>query len=292
MEYFLMVFMSFASSVKSLIQGKFGREHMKNNQDALLYNTLMFAATALIFVVWFCVKGEGLPSWPTVLLASVMGLCETVFQLCFTKALSRGSVSLTAMINNFYLLFPILFGALVYGERVTAMQGVGVILFGAAMVLTASPENGKKNDIKWLLMALACMSCSGIISVAQKFHQHMPCSDEGSAFIVVDNLMALVTSGLVCLLRRRRDGEKATVLLTPTLTGSILLVGLILGGYHLTSLYLNGVTDSVIMYPILSVTNLLFTALWSVVIFKDRLTLKKGLALLVGTASIVLINLR
>lgn len=291
-EYVLLVVMAFASSIKALIQGSFSRKHMKNSQDALMYNCVMFAAAALIFAVCFVFSGEKLPSLATVFLASCMGFCSLFFQLFYSKALARGSVSLTAMINNFSLLLPITLGALAFGEKISVLQICGVALFAAAMMLTVSPENGKKNDIKWLLMTLTCMTASGTVAMVQKIHQHTAAAGESFGFIVIANLSALIFSGIVYLVKDRQGKEKRTVPLTMNIIAPILLVGLILGVYHLMSLYLNGVIDSVIMYPVTNVANLMFITFWGVVIFKDKLPFKKILALLVGAASIVLINLK
>ena len=71
----------------------------------------------------------------------------------------------------------------------------------------------------------------------------------------------------------------------------IVLVGLIMGLYNVLTLYLSGRLDSVIMYPAINVINMAFTTLWSVTVFKDRLSRRKALALLIGTASVVLISL-
>lgn len=292
MDYVLMVLMAFASSVKALIQGVFGRKHMKNSQDALMYNCLMFAATAGIFLIYMLLfTSEGFPSLTTILLAGCMGLSSTIFQTFYTKAMGRGSVSLTMMINNFYLLFPIVASNLMYNERVAPVQIAGIVLLAVSMLLTATPERGKKNDIVWLLLAVTCMACSGFVAIIQKVHQRSAFAAESTGFVVTSNLTALIFSSAVYQFRKLKGGEQRTVRLTLDVVLPILLVGLILGGYHMLALYLNRVTNSVIMYPVINVTNLMFGALWGAVIFKDKLSLRKGLALAVGAASIALINL-
>lgn len=290
MLYLLLPFLSFIASVKALIQGRFGRQYGKNSQDAVMYNCVMFAATALIFFILYLFSGEGLPSAPTVYLAVVVGACSVAFQFFYTKALGRGSVSLTALINGFYILFPTVLGIAAYGERIVPVQMVGAALFVATMLLTVTPEQGRRNDGKWLAMALACMAASGTVNALQKVHQHTAAHAEYTSFIVLNNIAAFVFSLLIYLIHRARTGERRTAPFTPRVVAPIGLVGLILGLYNVLTLYLSGRLDSVIMYPAINVINMAFTTLWSVTVFKDKLSRRKALALLVGTVSVVLIG--
>lgn len=291
MLYLLLPFLSFIASVKALIQGRFGRRYGKNSQDAVMYNCVMFAATALIFFILYLFSGEGLPGAPTVYLAVIVGACSVAFQFFYTKALGRGSVSLTALINGFYLIFPTTLGALAYGEAIAPVQMVGAALFVATMLLTVTPEQGRRNDGKWLAMALACMAASGTVNALQKVHQHTEAHAEYMSFIVVSNIAAFAFSLLIYWIHRARTGERRTAPFTPNVVAPIVLVGLIMGLYNVLTLYLSGRLDSVIMYPAINVINMAFTTLWSVTVFKDRLSRRKALALLIGTASVVLISL-
>lgn len=291
MLYLLLPFLSFIASVKALIQGRFGRQYGKNSQDAVMYNCVMFAATALIFFILYLFSGEGLPSAPTVYLAVVVGACSVAFQFFYTKALGRGSVSLTALINGFYILFPTVLGIAAYGERIVPVQMLGAALFVATMLLTVTPEQRRRNDGKWLAMALACMAASGTVNALQKVHQHTAAHAEYTSFIVLNNIAAFVFSLLIYWIHRARTGERRTAPFTPRVVAPIGLVGLILGLYNMLTLYLSGRLDSVIMYPAINVINMAFTTLWSVTVFKDRLSRRKALALLIGTASIVLIGM-
>ena len=204
MLYLLLPFLSFIASVKALIQGRFGRRYGKNSQDAVMYNCVMFAATALIFFILYLFSGEGLPGAPTVYLAVIVGACSVAFQFFYTKALGRGSVSLTALINGFYLIFPTTLGALAYGEAIAPVQMVGAALFVATMLLTVTPEQGRRNDGKWLAMALACMAASGTVNALQKVHQHTAAHAEYMSFIVVSNIAAFVFSLLIYWIHRAR----------------------------------------------------------------------------------------
>ena len=140
-------------------------------------------------------------------------------------------------------------------------------------------------------MALACMAASGTVNALQKVHQHTAAHAEYTSFIVVSNIAAFVFSLLIYLIHRARTGERRTAPFTPRVVAPIGLVGLILGLYNVLTLYLSGRLDSVIMYPAINVINMAFTTLWSVTVFKDKLSRRKALALLVGTASVVLIGM-
>ena len=168
---------------------------------------------------------------------------------------------------------------------------VGAALFVATMLLTVTPEQGRRNDGKWLAMALACMAASGTVNALQKVHQHTAAHAEYMSFIVVSNIAAFAFSLLIYWIHRARTGERRTAPFTPNVVAPIVLVGLIMGLYNVLTLYLSGRLDSVIMYPAINVINMAFTTLWSVTVFKDRLSRRKALALLIGTASVVLISL-
>ena len=112
---------------------------MKNIADGVLFNGLIFLFSALLFA-----KNAAVEHWSIAAFGATFGILTVVFQLSYIKAMSLGNVSLTVMMVNLSMIIPIALWIAVYGEKLTPLRILGIILTVVAIVI--SIDRGQKSN--------------------------------------------------------------------------------------------------------------------------------------------------
>jgi transporter family protein len=108
-----------------------------NSNFATFLRTIVVVA-ALGILVWSTGETESLSglSSKTVIFLVLSGLATGASWLCYFRALQLGNASQVAPVDKLSVVFVAIFGALLLGERMSAMgwSGVGLIAVGAILV--------------------------------------------------------------------------------------------------------------------------------------------------------------
>jgi len=98
---------------------------------------LVFRATALLLVAAVVAGTRApmrlAPRWAAV--AALVGIGDTLGNVLFAAASGHGLVSLTSVLASLYPIVTVVLAAAVVGERVAALQRVGIVLTLAGVVL-------------------------------------------------------------------------------------------------------------------------------------------------------------
>ena len=137
---------------------------------------------------------------------------------------------------------------------------------------------------------ITLLTCAGI-GLLQKVHQTSEYKNELMGFLIV----AFVTSSIISLggyfVFKRQENtiakEKATKKWVLNFILALVICGVGVAGNNAINLYLSGVIDAAIFFPIANGVPLLCSLLVSFVLFKERLKKKQLWGLLVGIVAIV-----
>ncbi len=93
--------------------------------------------------------------------------------ICGFKALEKMPVSLYGIIDLSQMLFTMLLGVIFLGERMTLLQGAGLVLVLGGLLMLKAGKNGgaMKNEgvsMKWVGLALICCLFNGISGTMDK----------------------------------------------------------------------------------------------------------------------------
>ena len=259
------------------------KQSAKTNTGATVFNLNKTLSGLAVFLVWGLVQGFSLHG-PTL----ALGLCYGVF-LCISmhtgfRALALGPMALTSIIASFSLLVPFFFGIFFWKEPLTLFGGCGILLLLLSIVLI----NGKKTkgfSLRWFLYALATLLTNGACSVIQKYHQMQFPTLYRNEFMVA----ALLTVSLLLF---------ATQLVKPSqqpqffsLCGLGLLSGILNGAANYIVLYLSATENASVLFPIVSVANIVAVWLVGLLFFKEKLTLLQSIGLILGIFSVFLLKM-
>ena len=264
------------------------------NRDSRLSGSFAYTAVGCLVAaaVLFAWGGFGKASLFTVLLGVLFGAVTALQGVTNMAALQVGPLSYTTVIISFSTLISALSGVLFFGESIGLWQIIGMVLMLASFALANGGENGgKRANLRWLLLCVVAFLATGAIGVMQKIHQSSAFKEELNAFLVIAFGVSASLSGVVALLLRKKESgseenrnDRGGMMLLFLL---MLVSGVCVAANNKLNLYLSGVIDSVIFFPVVNGGGLVLTTLASLIIFKERLRTKQWIGILLGIASVL-----
>ncbi|MBQ8893940.1 MAG: hypothetical protein IJ043_05975 [Clostridia bacterium] len=260
-------------------QSALGKQYAAKGGKAVVFNLNKALAGSLVFLLFGLLNGLELhlPSW---LFGLGYGAALCLSMHTGFKALAMGPMALTSIIASFSLIIPFLFGITVWKEPLTLPGGIGMILLLAAILLL----NFKKEDglsVRWSVYAFLTLAANGACSLIQKYHQICYPGQYRTVFMLAAMLAVLV------LLSGAGLGEKQKF--TLSLPG--LAAGLMNGAANYIVLYLAAAEKASVLFPVVSVANVIAVWLIGRIVFKEKLKGMQLLGLAAGLGAILLLNL-
>jgi len=143
-------------------------------------------------------------------------------------------------------------------------------------------KSGEKAGKKWALFTFSCFITNGLCSVVQKLHQTVYPGQYCKEFMSV--AFGVITLILLAILVVKYKGiEKQSV-------KKSVASGACTGISYLITLYLASIFDATVLYPTIAVFGAVLNCFASRVVFKEKLRKLQIVAVVMGIASIILIQ--
>jgi len=256
-----------------------------------LYNTLASVTAAIVL---FCMNGFSLPSLFTVVLGIVFGIITALQQVSNIQALKLGPLSYTTVIASLSTMIPTLCGAVIWGEHIAPVQWIGILLMVGCFLLSVSSDaEQKKTSARWLIFCAVLFVCTGGIGVMQKWHQNTVYKEELDAFLLIAFLFSTVYSAVLLWHHlKTKDASDIRVVFDAASIRMWVLLLIAVGGIcaalnNKWNLYLSGVMDSAVFFPVVNGGGLVLTTVSAVILFRERLSKKQWLGMPLGTVAVV-----
>ena len=123
----------------------------------------------------------------------------------------------------------------------------------------------------------------------QKVHQSSAHRDELNAFLIIAFLSSALFCTVFAVLLQKREARTAREKgrITWRLLAIMLASGVCVAANNKYNLYLSGVMDSAVFFPIINGGGLILTTLAAVVMFGERLSKKQWIGIALGIASVI-----
>ena len=274
------------STVKNILIKSFSGFSIKNREFFGIQATIFGAGSiALVFVNIFDFKGISLFTFLLALLYGVVLLCAQWF---YTIALTNGKTAVCTTIYSFGFILPTLSGTIAWQESISVFGVIGILIVFPVLIISglgskkSSSDNGSKKYIIPLIIALLC---SGGLGIIQKIQQKSEFANQKSTFILIAFVFAFITSILFFLLMKR--GKKR---ITGKIFGFSAIMGVVFSVCNLLNTYLAGKLDSAIVFPALNIGAIVMSVILGLIIYREKLTKRDILIMLLGVSAIVLVN--
>ncbi len=267
---------------------KKGYDNRSSSPGVFYFGAVMSVSAMLVFLV----SGIGtLRFLPEVLPYSIV-FAVSYFAAMMGQflALRYGPLSLTTLIASYSLLLPTLYGLIFLHDDISPLFFPGLALLILSLLLIYLKRNREKTNTsvswKWIVFLIIGFVGNGMCSIVQKMQQ---ISMEGQfknelmiyALLLITVLMLL--SGRILergqFRTTLREGWKFAV-----------PCGLCNGIVNLLTMVLAGMMAASVEFPILSAGSLLVTFLFSVCLYREKLSLRQWIGAATGVASIILLS--
>ncbi len=256
-----------------------------------VFNAISCLTAAAILLCW---GGLGSLSAFTVILGLVFGAVTALQGIANIAALQLGPMSYTSVIISFSTLISALSGVMFFDESLGWAQIVGIVLMLASFVLAAKSDGDEKRaNLKWLALCLITFAATGGIGVMQKVHQSSEHRNELNAFLIIAFVSSAILCAIFAALLKQRETRSTDVKSNENgkwlwiLLGIMVASGACVAVNNKFNLYLSGVMDSAVLFPIVNGGGLVLTTLAAVLLFREKLSKKQWVGIVFGIASVV-----
>ena len=234
----------------------------------------------------------------TLLMAVLFGIITAAQQITNSAALSTGPWSYTSMIISMSTVITALSGFLFFHESIRITQLFGIATMLVCLILSVKPEDGeqKKKTLRWFFWCILSCFCSGGIGIMQKIHQSSDHRGELTMFLIIAFIGSFLFSAVNMVLTKKHTEKKEEPLFCKKIAPFLLAVifgaaGIGAALNNLINLYLSGVVESAVFFPIVNGGGLILITAASLVFFREKLTRRQWVGMAFGITAVLLLCL-
>lgn len=279
------VFMSASSSVFGKI---FNKQNETKKDATFFYNFLLLSSVCLgwgiLYALDFSFNANVL--WYSLLFA----ICYTVYNIGIINALKHGPTTLTSLLVSLSLLVTTIWGFIFWDAKVTVFVVIGLVLvvFSITLCLYAKENDKKTISMKWLFyVALAFFGNAGC-TISQRTQQIQYNGAHGKMLM----LFATGMSALAYLFIYLKSDKRDTPIMLKTSWWYPVCAGvcnLVLNVFVML-MALTSLSPSLI-YPVIGVGGLAVVTVFSLFVFKEKMSWWQWVGVAVGAIATVLLSI-
>lgn len=274
---------------------------MKNeklNIDIIAFNAFISVVWGVAYVIYAAVNGAVLTNY-TVLFGILYGTVLAGFLLFKSKALATGSIALTTMIGCSSFIVTTFFNVLVWNEKVTAGRIFCIVLMLAAIVLVLYPQKEQKTEAhsgisrQWIWNSILYFFVNASVGIVFRFQQTFDKDGTNTMFIIA----SVVSAGIlfISVLMKKEKILPKTLKADRSAKKLLIKYLLICGGtgciYNRLNIYLTGVMDNAVFFPVFNGAVVLLSATGGVILFGEKMTTRQKAGIALGCMVILVISL-
>ncbi len=288
MEYLFLLGAVCCSGALSITANIFNKKNVSGADFSSLYSLIV---TTSSFLMWALVFAFDFSFNPHVLPYSV---CFGVFYvLAFVGlyyAMRDGSASLTAFVKQLSLIIVALWGFVFWDNPISNTVVTGLILVFLSLWLCFKPSKEGRTSIKWCLFSLLVIVGNAGCSVVQKYQQIDFGGSHGSLLMLGSTFVAALLSAFMYFTRNKgikKSDMPCTAFLLPVIAG--------VASTALNIFVLNLISSSMlesVFFPVIGVGGIVLTTVFSVGVYKEKLSASRKIGLVIGLLAIVFLNMQ
>ncbi len=290
MNHYALLAISMTVALLSGIGSKyFINTYMKTSYHMHFFNTVSAVVAVIVLLIW---NGEFHISWFTLCLGVLFGVTTAVQRIFSAKAMQIGPWSYTSVLASLSTIIPTMSGAVIWGEKLSAVQGAGIVLMLCCILMSSNiQKDDSKKSLRWMIYCAILFFSTGLIGVLQKFHQNTQYKEELGEFLIVALIFAAAASCILTVQSRYQvpQSRERSSLSHLIPLGLMLFTGAGTAINNRLNLFLSGILDSSVMFPIVNGGGLMLTTLAATIIFRERLGKKQWIGLGIGVISVILL---
>ncbi len=264
------------------------------------YNTVKFALGSLILLPMLFFDSLPKLALGAIISGALCGIMYAIGKTAILKGYEQTSVSFMTLCHSAGMIIPCIVGHFIWSEKLGLVSLFGVVLTIASVVLLKDgKKTGKRLTLKGALCGLAVFLSSGGVMITQKM-MGIYFSEQSVSAYNFYSFASCATILLACMAVSEK--KKKASLFAPTKATSsksikikitlcalgsavaLCLISLVMTG-------LAGAVPSVILFPMFNGSGIILVCIGSIFVFKEKMSVKQIIGLLVGVAGLCVINI-
>ena len=199
-------------------------------------------------------------------------------------AIKHGPLSITMLITSYSLVIPAFHGIFAYGDTLEVVGIIGLLMLLVSLFLINKKSSNSGMSIKWLFYVILAFGGNGFCSVFQKMQQRAYEGEYKNEFMIISLVFcALFMIAAMVIAKEKPDFKNSLVLGAGC--------GVANGIVNMLVMVLVGSIPSIILYPSIAAGGIVIGFLVAVFVYKERLSTQQIMGYIMGTISVVLMNL-
>lgn len=253
----------------------------------------MSAAFALILL---CIVGFYGFDTVTVICSLITALLFALDLYSGIEAVKGATLAVCNMVAMGGLFIPCVVGIFLFDEPMSLWQWLGLIVFVASIYFLASDSKAAYNKftLKTLLMLILSFLANGAVMVVQKYFALLAPGGNVAAYSFMTfgfNAVIMLLCFSALLIKRKKTVEPSKLERLPKklyLYGTLLAVAVFAINQLVTTMA--ETVPSVILFTVSSAISVIITCIVGATVFKEKITWKNIVGLVLGIGSIVIVN--
>lgn len=250
-----------------------------------LYNCIKFLIGSVCLLPVFL--ADSLPKFGlgAIICGVTCGLLYAVSKTAILKGYETTSVAFMTLCHSAGMILPCLLGHVFWQEKMSLLSALGILLAVTAIVLLKdNPKENKKLSVKGIGFGIGVFLASGGVMVLQKLMGLYFAGQSVSAYNLYSFVVAALLTGIFVKPQKVPGKDIKTLLLCAA--GSA--VSLCVISQVMTDLA--GKIPSVVLFPLFNGLGIVCVCIGSVFAFRENLTRRKMLGLIIGVLGLCLVN--
>lgn len=291
MLYLLLISIIFASLNSVALH----KADLSNGNTVYKINMIV---SAVWFFVLFAVNGFKISiSSPALIWGIVYGVTQTLFILFKTLAMNSGPVSVTTLIGNMSLVVSVFFCFFVWQEAIASSDiiGLAILMLGTVLTTYKNKKDGKKISRKWIVYSIFFLIFAASVGISFKAFGKTGHADVAGDMMIIASFVMFFLYFTICLLTSKKSRHLSETCLENKLNKTLIIYSLLSGvlscGYNRLNIYLTSTMSAVVFFPSFNGGVVLLSTALSIIILREKITLKSFVGIMLGLAGICIIGI-
>lgn len=296
MGYLFLLLALLSGSVKGYC-GKRTSGCVREYKDAMFTNFIRMIFCVVISLALICVQGDaGLlkADIKVILITMLSGVTTSVFVVAWLISVRKGAYMMLDVFLMMGVIVPLLLSSAMFGETIHMNQWIGLVILFVAVLIMCSYNNSikEKMSIGSVILLIICGAANGLTDFSQKLYVR---SVGGSAAVfnfytyVFSAIVLLVVFGAIKIKDRSGANSEIDVMRKVGIYVLIMSICLFANSYFKTKAA--AILPSAKLYPLNQGASLILSSFMSMIFFKEKLTVKCIIGIVLSFIGLLVINL-
>lgn len=205
--------------------------------------------------------------------------------ILFALSSQKAGVAITAVFSKMSVIIPVIAGIFLYSEKLNLLIILGIISTFSAFILIFYKKGKNKIQISIIILPIIIFFANGLIDTLLKYVEHHHIAGDYTLFLTMIFITSLIIGSIISIFRYFKAKQSFTV---QTIIG-----GTILGLFNYSTTYFMLMAmnryQSNVLFPVQNVGIVMLSALFGLILFKEKLSKTNWIGIGMAVLSIGLI---